>query len=211
MSALSDPDSDFFLKRVVTQLSSRTANMVLSFIPPINIDSCHRLLVEIATDLFSQSSVQHALRKLPASVSSLFENEDLRWRSPARLISELLSLVSSSSTPPVFCVVLPSAEHYNTRVLADVAACFLEQRWRTLFLLSGSQLSAQLLSLEERFQNAVALSQLDLCSPEELFSHFLLDLLPSNKLPVHFPASLIRNVHLDFFLSSQCLSSLIDR
>lgn len=206
-----------------------THRLLFFHVPPIPITSCHRLLVEIATDLARQNPILSFLRKLPPQAM----NEDLRTRNPGQYISQILSMLSSEggsaalqcahlllldeeilkkqNNIPIFFLVLPNLEQISMSILIDLIEYFQTQSWQTILLLSGSQLIIPSIFLEEKFQSLCNLHQHDLCSPWELYDQFAIDVFPTNKLPVHFPATVLRSLHMDFTNTTQCISTMIER
>lgn len=201
-------------------------NLVFAQLQQSNLHSCHEVLIEIAADLTRQPRVQSILRRLPTQVSSVYTNEQLRQRNPLQFITHIMSLFSEAmylddekdqgflgekEVIPTCIIVIPFFERLACDVVTEVVQTLQAQTWRTVLLLSSSDLTSSRLYYDNDLQSAIAMYKFDLCTPMDLYNQVAAEILPTNKLPVHFPASVIRSMHQEFTSFTFCTSTFLKR
>jgi hypothetical protein len=213
------------IQSLATKASQQGTRLLLTALPPIAMDSCHRLLVEIATELTRQPTVSSLLRKTFSPADELAQNQ-MRLCKPLQFIDSLLTLFDEEVRPSngarvVLCLVFPNFDQYRSLVVSEALQCLARHPqqqqhqkqpvWSVLVVAGGSHVSPPSVSLDEAFQAVSSCAVLEWTTPMELYNNFLLDLLPSNKLPVHFPPAVVTRIHDDFVHFHACVSSVIDR
>lgn len=227
--ALSDPDRGYLVQRIVSLLNNvkgQEKNLVFAHVHQSNLHSCHEILIEIAIDLTKQNRIQAILRRLPTHVSSVYTNEQLRQRNPLQFIAHMMSLLTESldfedekeagyigvrESIPTLVIVMPFFERLGSDVVTELVQHLQGHAWRTMMLLSSSDLTSSRLYLDNDLQSGIAIHKYDLCSPMDLYNQVAAEVLPSNKVPVHFPASVIRSLHQEFTSFTFCTSTFLQR
>ena len=210
---------------LLSNVKASERNLVFAYLNQSHIPSCHDALVEIATDLSRQNQVQSILRKLPARISSVFNNDQLRQGNPIQFITHLMSLFTETflqedndkcsvlpkDNTPTLIITVPFFERLPCDVMVDLVQSFTNKTWRTLFMVSSSDFTTSRIYYDEALQSNMVLNMIELCSPTDLYNQLAAEILPTNKLPCHFPSSIIRSLHYEFTTYTFCTSTFLKR